>query len=442
MPLDIRILTGARAGQSERFDKPTVVVGRASQTDLRFDAQKDLDVSGRHAEIRGSGGGAYELHDSGSTNGTFLNGVKVQGSAKLKPGDHVKFGAEGPEVEVQFRMTGAVKRAGSTEERVAVAVKKQTAGLRRLLIATFGVVVVGLAAAYLIGERAASREVDRLRQQLQDNDARIRAIQVGIPGDTTLANELQRRMTGLRDRLLRAANDEERKGISTEIATIESQLAGLTRMDLPSINSKNAPAVAILVSKLGTGQFSGTAFAITPQGLMLTNRHNVVSEDGKDTTTRLAVKFRDTNAWRPARLVRYSTDPDVDLALIQMTDPGPFPSVVGIQATDDNAGEGASVAIIGFPFGSETAQEGEGNDFIAKTSLNGGTVSKRTTQVLQIDSFVGHGSSGSPVFSSRGTVVGVVWGGPRDAAGRIVYAVPPDKIAAFLGPGFLSLVKE
>ena len=88
--------------------------------------------------------------------------------------------------------------------------------------------------------------------------------------------------------------------------------------------------------------------------------------------------------------------------------------------------------LIGFPLGYSTAQEGSGQDFIAKTTLNAGTVSKRTTTVLQIDSYAAHGSSGSPVISAKGLVVGVVWGGPKDGGGRIVYAVPLDAIIAFL----------
>jgi S1-C subfamily serine protease len=443
MPLDIKILTGARAGQNERFDKPTIVVGRASQTDLRFDPNQDLDVSGKHAEIRGGGGGSYEVHDAGSTNGTFVNGVKVAGSAKLKPGDHVKFGKDGPEVEVQFRLTGAMKKVSSTEERVAFAVKQQTAGLRKILIAGIAVVVLGLAAAYLIGERASARELERLRTQLLENDARIKTFQSSIPGDTTLVNALSLRLSELQNRLVGATSEDERKTISAEIATYETQLAALQGLGLPSINAKNAPAVAIIVSRVGGKPFAGTAFGLTKDGLLLTNRHNVRSEDGKDSTTSIAVKFRDTGDWLEAKLVRISEDPDVDLALIKMVRPGPYPTVVGVQSTDHSAGEGESVAIIGFPFGYETAQEREGTEnFIAKTSVNGGTVSKRTSAVLQIDSFVGHGSSGSPVFSSRGTVVGVVWGGPRDAGGRIVYAVPPDKIVAFLGPDLKSVVRD
>jgi hypothetical protein len=61
---------------------------------------------------------------------------------------------------------------------------------------------------------------------------------------------------------------------------------------------------------------------------------------------------------------------------------------------------------------------------------------------LQIDSYAAHGSSGSPVFSTRGVVVGVVYGGAPEGGGRIVYAVPPDRIAAFIPAEYRSIVKE
>jgi hypothetical protein len=38
------------------------------------------------------------------------------------------------------------------------------------------------------------------------------------------------------------------------------------------------------------------------------------------------------------------------------------------------------------------------------------------------------------VFAPDGRVIGVVYGGAREAAGRIVYAVPADKIAALIAP--------
>jgi len=460
MPLVVRINSGARAGSGERFDKPVVVVGRVTEADLRFDPMRDLDVSSKHAELRLVADGVYEVVDLGSTNGTFVNGVKVEGKATLKNKDKVKFGANGPEIEVQFRVTGssgtvtgpsgAVKKA-STEERVAFAVKQQTAGLRRMMMVAMGVVAVGLVAAYLIGQRGAKAEVERLRQMLEANDARIRTFQNSVPDDTALANELTRQLRALRDRLPGATTDDERAVITADIAKLEAKMSGLIRMDLSTINEVNKPAVAILVSQIKGQNFSGTAFGITPDGLLLTNRHNVRNADG-DTSTKIAVKFVGTKWWLPARIVKVSNDADVDLALIQMDEaqiralglerPAKYPTVTGLQAKDGNAGEGASVGLIGFPFGMDTPQEGDPGEFVAKSTLNAGMVSKRTTSVLQIDSHAGHGSSGSPVFSASGLVVGVVWGGAAESGGRIVYAVPPDKVAAFLGPQYAAVIKD
>ena len=442
MLLEVKILTGARAGKTVRLEKPVISVGRNADVDVRFDPLKDLDVSGRHAEFRAKGAG-YELHDLESTNGTFVNGERLTGSTVIRTADTVRFGANGPEVEVSFHVTGSIKAVGATEERIAYAVKKQTAGLRRMMLMGLGLIAVGVAAAYYIGQGASAKQVEKLQHQLEENDARLRAIQNGMPGDTALANAFQRRLTSLSDRLKNAATDEERKSLATEIADIEMRMAGMIRMDLGAINTRNAPGVAILISKIGTQMFAGTAFAITERGLMLTNRHNVRDENGA-LATEIAIKFRDDSTFQRAHIVKVPAVGDsLDLALIQLDDTlATYRTVAGIQAHDDNAGEGASVAIIGFPLGYETAQEGQGENFIAKTTLIGGSVSKRTTTILQIDSYAAHGSSGSPVISAKGLVIGVVWGGPRDAGGRIVYAVPLEQIIAFLPEQYRGMVRN
>jgi pSer/pThr/pTyr-binding forkhead associated (FHA) protein len=51
----------------------------------------DPNVSRRHAEIRPRGG-SWVLTDLGSTNGSRLNGRKLDGSEVLKPGDEIELG--------------------------------------------------------------------------------------------------------------------------------------------------------------------------------------------------------------------------------------------------------------------------------------------------------------------------------------------------------------
>ncbi|MEO6858063.1 MAG: DUF3662 and FHA domain-containing protein [Solirubrobacteraceae bacterium] len=63
-------------------------MGRSRQCDLMLD---DPNISRTHAEVRARGG-SWVLTDLGSTNGTRLNGRRVEGSEVLKPGDKIELG--------------------------------------------------------------------------------------------------------------------------------------------------------------------------------------------------------------------------------------------------------------------------------------------------------------------------------------------------------------
>src|ERR671924_331665 len=75
-------------GNEHAIDKQSVVIGRSKDCDVRV---ADPNVSRRHAEVRQEGT-TYWLVDLGSTNGTFVNGVKVSRARKLTPGDLVRVG--------------------------------------------------------------------------------------------------------------------------------------------------------------------------------------------------------------------------------------------------------------------------------------------------------------------------------------------------------------
>jgi hypothetical protein len=65
-----------------------VTLGRSRQSDVTVD---DANVSRNHAEVRPRGG-SWVLSDLGSTNGSRLNGHRVEGSEVLKPGDEIELG--------------------------------------------------------------------------------------------------------------------------------------------------------------------------------------------------------------------------------------------------------------------------------------------------------------------------------------------------------------
>ncbi|HVA57347.1 MAG: trypsin-like peptidase domain-containing protein [Gemmatimonadaceae bacterium] len=460
MPLEIRILGGARAGQRAVFDKSVIAVGRHPLSDLRFDPERDLDVSARHAEIRGHDG-RYVIHDNTSTNGTFVNGERVLPDRELADGDRIAFGVHGPQVEVRFVAADAptaTRGAGRrrpratpaapvnetprrpTTERIAIAVRAQSAHLIRLLIAAVILLGAGIGIAFWLGNRAAAAQMQQLREMLAQNESASAALDARLTAmaDTNFIRALARNSDSLRARIARAP--AHAAGTIDSIRTDLRSQRALVTMDVPAINARNAPAVAILYSEMNNQAYAGTAFAVTGGGLLVTSRHNVQSAGGTP-ATRIAVTFRDSKDLLPAHIVTVSDDPAVDLALVQVDRPGPYPVVAGISPSATAAPEGAAVVTIGFPLATDLPMEGTGRDMVAKTTLDPGTVSKRVTTVLQIDSYATHGSSGSPVFNADGDVVGVVYGGPAEAGGRIVYAVPADKLAAFLPPEARAIIK-
>src|SRR3984885_8263353 len=65
-----------------------VTIGRSRQCDVVLN---DPNVSRRHAEIRPRGG-SWVLSDLGSTNGSQLNGRRIDGSEVLREGDEIELG--------------------------------------------------------------------------------------------------------------------------------------------------------------------------------------------------------------------------------------------------------------------------------------------------------------------------------------------------------------
>ena len=70
------------------LDGPTASLGRSRECDCVF---ADPNISRKHAELRRSSNGDWQVVDLGSTNGVKVNGRKVE-SSRLSPGDEVSLG--------------------------------------------------------------------------------------------------------------------------------------------------------------------------------------------------------------------------------------------------------------------------------------------------------------------------------------------------------------
>jgi hypothetical protein len=87
MAFSLSIREGPGAGQTLRFDQPEVSFGRVTENDVVL---YDPDVSRKHFVITQQGGG-YVARDLGSSNGTLVNGARID-AQPLSAGDEIQAG--------------------------------------------------------------------------------------------------------------------------------------------------------------------------------------------------------------------------------------------------------------------------------------------------------------------------------------------------------------
>lgn len=136
----------------------------------------------------------------------------------------------------------------------------------------------------------------------------------------------------------------------------------------------------------------GSGFFISADGLAVTNNHVI------DGATQIQLVMNDGTEL-DAKLI--GTDPETDLAVVKVIDPGKYP-YVEFELTD-KVRVGDWVVALGNPFGlGGTATAGivsaDGRDLGAGSQY---------TDFLQIDASINQGNSGGPTFDLQGRVIGV-----------------------------------
>jgi RsiW-degrading membrane proteinase PrsW (M82 family) len=102
MNLSITIKSGTLAGRIFQLSEGFLTIGRGETCSIKFDWATETFASKQHAFIEAKSDGFY-LSDNSSTNGTFLNGQKIQ-TARLNSGDVIQFGQNGIEASVFIEM--------------------------------------------------------------------------------------------------------------------------------------------------------------------------------------------------------------------------------------------------------------------------------------------------------------------------------------------------
>ncbi len=76
-------------GEEYAVDSVALTIGRGGQNDLALEG--DEFASARHARVEPHGEGVW-AHDLGSTNGTYVNGERLEDARRLVPGDVLRVG--------------------------------------------------------------------------------------------------------------------------------------------------------------------------------------------------------------------------------------------------------------------------------------------------------------------------------------------------------------
>ncbi|MGH7533454.1 MAG: FHA domain-containing protein, partial [Gemmatimonadales bacterium] len=109
------IRSGARKGERVAIRVPVVNIGRADYNDVVL---ADESVSTQHAKLQRREG-VWILVDLGSTNGSFVDGERVEGEVPITPGATLRFGDASVIFDPKDEGAG-VEKGGSTKMLQAV----------------------------------------------------------------------------------------------------------------------------------------------------------------------------------------------------------------------------------------------------------------------------------------------------------------------------------
>ena len=144
---------------------------------------------------------------------------------------------------------------------------------------------------------------------------------------------------------------------------------------------------------MANGKYSGTGFAISTDGYIVTNAHVINGADS------VYIQNADGDAYRVKTVY---TDPAYDIAILKITDPNFKPlAALPYAFKRSSSAIGEDVFTIGYPKNDAVYDRGY---LSSATGFNGDTIR------YQVSIPVNPGNSGGPVIDNHGNIVGVISG--------------------------------
>ena len=200
--------------------------------------------------------------------------------------------------------------------------------------------------------------------------------------------------------------------IETKASDPPPPVVAAKAMDLEQLARKVKPCVFLLEVHDGEDHVSstGTAFAISADGLIATNHHVVKGGSHFAAITEQGAKFK------VARIV--AEDPVADLAILQLEARDILFLALG---NSNEITVGKRVAVYGSPKGlAGSLSEG----IISGKRANGDVIPHNGVELLQTTAAISPGSSGSPLLDAEGNVLGIMTLGSSGNLQNLNFAVP------------------
>lgn len=385
-------------------------------------------VSHRHAELSILDDGSCFIRDLGSTNGTYVNGKRVQGKQQLKPGDRVVLASIPFDWEKVVEEEGRGGNGGNGGNGCNGG-KPPVPIWKLIAIIAASILVVAIAGFAFMESKSIpscfSVSAKRIYAHYQKSVVLIQSIytyQVTFHGQP-----------------------------------LSEYLNGFDGFDEVYYDSE----VGV---KPGHQGGTGTGFFITDNGHILTNKHVVqpmaeeqaqIEKEIKERLTGaklyelaqgIKVEFKnlglslayngvhlnDYRDMKPCTIYKVSDNDNVDLAIIQLNDKT-TPVGVNVVRTDKMSHNkrlslGDDIYSIGFPYSTVIGLTDLG---IEANNQNGTVTQERDEYVYGNNINVLPGASGSPVFDKHGRLAGVVVSGFVISQGYN-HAILPDVIYDFV----------
>lgn len=407
----------------------SITIGRSPKAQYRMPQE---DVSSMHATLSRNPDGSITITDNNSTNGTFVNGMRIS-SQVLKPSDQVMIAGRYP---LNWKtILAPTTPAGGGVPPLSTTKKKSNSTVLIAGIA-IGVIVLGIVGFfgwkyYKNNRQLSAEEIYAKYKKTEVMIYNIDGYEASVGG--TPLSEIDEMFNNISITYL-DANKELQSGYRSVSGTgffISDKGEIMTNKHVIDLAPDEKGDAQIIKEKLQQEIYS--ALPLTTEVANILNNLEV-----KHKVFYTGVALNDTHVSKredfiPCTIVKLSDDEKLDLAIIQTNSKSTPTSVTDIVdftkiASPNNMKVGNKIYTIGFPFA----------DIIGGTDV-GLEANNQSGEITQVrgEYEYGHnisiqqGASGSPVFDDHGKFAGVIVSGFLGAGPSYNQAINPEKAVEF-----------